>query len=58
MIEKIVFFGGSTMNKRELIAAAAEKAGVSKKDAEAVVKAALAEPGISFRLIKIGRAHV
>ncbi len=29
------------MNKRELIAAVAEKAEVSKKDAEAVVKAAL-----------------
>ena len=29
------------MNKTELIAAAAEKAGVSKKDAEAVVTAAL-----------------
>ena len=29
------------MNKRELIAAVAEKANVSKKDAEAVVKAAL-----------------
>lgn len=35
------------MNKAELVAAVAEKAEISKKDAEAAVKA-----------FKIGRAHV
>jgi DNA-binding protein HU-beta len=31
--------GGNTMNKTELISAVAEKAGLSKKDSEAAVKA-------------------
>ncbi len=38
---EMLFLEALTMNKKELIAAVAEKADVTKKDAEAVVKATL-----------------
>ena len=37
--ERSLYLGGKTMNKTELIAAVAEKAELSKKDAEKAVKA-------------------
>lgn len=52
------------MNKAELVAAVAEKAEISKKDAEAAVKAftdVVAEElkkGEKIQLVEIERAHV
>ena len=46
------------MNKTELIAAAAEKAGVSKKEAEAVAIAASLKEGEKVQLVGFGSFEV
>ena len=53
---KETFLGGTSMNKTELIAAVAEKAGMTKKDAEIAVSATFA--AITEGMIADGKVQV
>ena len=54
--ERSLYLGGKTMNKTELIAAVAEKAELSKKDAEKAVKAFT--DAVAEELVKGGKVQL